>query len=69
MYIKRHYPEVILENIRKLKKNIVKYHILIIYNFLFAVITTKFYQKTCNYQVKSRPSKVKEFRSPLVNCC
>ena len=57
MYIKTHYGETILAKIRKLEKTMI-HLILIIYDFLFAVITARFYRKTYNYKVESRLNEV-----------
>ena len=43
MYIKTHYGETILAEIGKLEKTMIVYNlILIIYDFLFSVITARF---------------------------
>ena len=78
MYIKTHYGETILAKIRKLEKTMI-HLILIIYDFLFAVITARFYRKTYNYKVESRLNEVIKMarwwekylskRSPLKRTC
>ena len=48
-YIKTHHGETILAKVQKLEKTMISIHlILIICDFLFTVITTRFYQKTYN---------------------
>ena len=46
-YIKTDYGGTVLVKTRKLKKTMIKFYlILIIYDFLFVIITAKFYQNS-----------------------
>ena len=69
MYIKTHYYETILAKIQALERKLwLSIHlILIIYDFLFVVIATRFYQKIYNLKVESRLNEVKQFYIALVN--